>query len=126
MRTQILSLPFVQMAIRTTRNEDWVDTIRYVVEENGPQLDLRGIDFDMQIRRRPDLHEVMLTGSSTRDRFLSIADPPNVGILVIHVPVAIMKNIFVGQYVGEIRARDDRFYRICITFDLTISEGVTR
>jgi len=124
--TQILALPLAHLSIQTGKNEDWIDTVLYVVGDvDGPQLDLRGIEFDMHVRRRPHDNEVLIH-TTTKDGTLSIGSPPNVGYLIIHVPLAKMQYMFTGQYVGDIVARDDRFDRVCLTFDLTIIEGVTK
>lgn len=129
--TQILALPLVKMTIVTGNNEDWIDTFVFMIEdEYGPQLDLRGMDFDMYIRRRAGEHEVILHAStdrnSTADGNLAIGAPPNVGYLIIYVPLAIMQYKFVGSYVGDIVARDDMFDRRCVDIDFSIVEGVTR
>jgi hypothetical protein len=90
------------------------------------QLDLRGVDFDMHIRRRPPDNEVVLSASTTTNGGLSIGAPPNFGHLLFFIREPVMRNVWPGQYVGDVRASDGDFQRICLTIDLTVIEGVTR
>jgi hypothetical protein len=129
MATNILSLPLAHLTVVTGNNEDWIDTILYLVTNAdgtpGPQLDLRGISFDMEIRSQPPAHEVILR-ATTDDGSLSVGAPPNVGYLIFYVPLAVMQYRAAGDYVGDIRARDGQFDRVALTLDLTILEGVTK
>lgn len=136
MPTNIFALPLVTISVITGTTEDWVDSIKYVVAPTGaspdsdmtgwPQLDLRGIDFEMEIRRSAIDHEVILN-ANTKDGTLAIGAPPNVGFLLIRVPYAIMKTKFAEQYVGDIRAStDDDEVRIVAQIDLGIFEGITK
>jgi hypothetical protein len=131
--TNILALPLVAMVIETGTNEDWIDSIKYTVDpadgslspEDWPQLDLRGIDFEMEIRRSATDHEVILN-ASTEKGTLAIGAPPNYGFLLINVPLHDIKHIFAGEYVGDIRASVGEVMRVAIQVELTISEGVTK
>jgi hypothetical protein len=127
--TNILGLPLANLTIQTGNNEDWIDSIVYLVTNPdgtpGPQLDLSGIEFAFEIRRQPPAHEVILAGS-TADGSLSIGAPPNVGYLIFYVPLAVMQYRAAGDYVGDIRANDGQFERVCMTLDFTVIEGVTR
>jgi hypothetical protein len=131
--TNILALPLVQASIETGTNEDWIDSIRYLVDPDDdavdpvdwPQLDLRGINFEMEIRRSPTDHEVILNASIV-DGTLAIGAPPNFGFLLINVPLHDIKHIFAGEYVGDIRASVGAVMRIAIQIELTIIEGVTK
>jgi hypothetical protein len=124
MQTNILSLPLAHLVIETTNSEDWIDVIRYETPDETP-VDLRGISFDMEIRRIPGAHEVVLR-ASTDNRWIFIGAVPNYGNLIISVPESEMRGHFAGKYVGDIRARDDRYRKVCATIDLTILEGITR
>jgi len=131
--TNILALPLVAALIETGTNEDWIDSIKYTVDpgdgtvmpENWPQLDLRGINFEMEIRRHAEDHEVILT-ATTEAGTLAIGAPPNYGFLLINVPLHDIKQIFAGEYVGDIRASVGEVVRVAIQIDLTIIEGVTK
>jgi hypothetical protein len=123
-QTNILSLPLAHLTIETSNSEDWIDVIAYVDADDKP-VDIRGISFEMEIRRRPEAHEVVLCGSSSNHR-VSVGAVPQYGHLIIYVPESDMRGYFAGQYVGDIRARDTRFIRRCITFDLTVVEGITK
>jgi len=131
--TNILALPLVQMSVETGTNEDWIDSIKYTVDPvddtidpvDWPQLDLRGINFEMEIRRSPTDHEVMFS-ASIADGTLAIGAPPNFGFLLINVPLQDIKYIFAGDYVGDIRASVGSIMRVAIQIDLTILEGVTK
>jgi hypothetical protein len=127
MATNVLALPLAHLVIEVANNEDWVDSLVYVVSETEPpeQLDLRGIAFEMHIRRQPEIHEIVLA-ASTLDRRLSIGSVPNVGHLIFFVPQDVMKGLWAGKYVGDIRARDANFERVAFTVELTILEGITR
>jgi hypothetical protein len=133
MATNILALPLAQMQVETGNNEDWIDSILYQVDPNDPlvlpadwpQLDLRGINFQMEIRHSPEDHEVIIE-ASTKDGTLAIGAPPNFGFLLINVPIHEMKAKFAGSYVGDITATVGDIVRVIVQMDLTILEGVTK
>jgi hypothetical protein len=128
MQTNVLALPLAHLMIEVSNNEDWIDSLVFMVSDSGPpldQLDLRGISFVMHIRRRPEIHEIVLE-ASTLTRTLFIGSPPDVGYLIFYVPRETMQVLWPGQYVGDIVARDADFERVVLTLDLTILEGITR
>lgn len=120
------------MTVVTGTNEDWIDTIKYVVNDGSstdpgllPQLDLRGIMFEMEIRRAAPDHEVII-GVSTKDGRLIIGNPPDFGFLIINVPLSDMSKKQPGNYVGDIVGSDDINSRVCVQINLSIIEGITR
>jgi hypothetical protein len=130
--TNVLALPLVSFVVETGTNEDWIDTIKFVVDDgsspdvnNLPQLDIRGITFDMEIRRSTSSHEVILA-ASTKDGRMIIGHPPDFGYLIINILVDEMKTRLPGSYVGDILASDELNSRVCAEVALTITEGVTR
>ena len=126
--TNVLALPLAIMVIETGSNEDWVDSIVFLIDSTdpaSPQLDLRGITFTMTLRRQPPEHEVILAGS-TEDGRLLIGNPPDFGYLIINIPVDVIEVISPGDYVGDIVANDDVNTRRCAEFTITIVEGITR
>jgi hypothetical protein len=131
MTTNILALPLAAMVITTGTNEDWVDSMLFLIPDgsgivaNYPQLDLRGISFQMMVRHQADDQEVQIE-ASTEDGTLKVGDYPDYGYLIIYIPDEVMKGQAPGTYVGDIVASDDTFARRCVTFDLTIIEGITR
>ena len=131
MATNIMALPLVSMTVQTGNNEDWIDSVKYLVEdpettiENYSQLDLRGINFEMEIRRTAIDHEVVLH-ASINEGTLAIGTPPDYGFLIINIPRAIMHNQHAGDYVGDIVASAEGFYRVCMQLRLAIIEGVTK
>ena len=131
MPTNILAIPKVTMGVVTGNNEDWIDSIKYVVEtegvamEDSPQLDLRGIRFEMELRRRADDHEVIIA-ASTDDGSLSIGSAPDYGFLIFYLDREIMKTKIAGDYVGDVVATADGLTRVVIQMTLEIFEGVTK
>jgi hypothetical protein len=131
MATNILALPLAQMNMRTGTNEDWFETLKYVVDdgtgtlETMPQLDLRGIAFAMELRRVSSDHEVIL-GGSTKDKRIVVGAAPDYGFLLLRIDNDVMRPIKAGEYVGDIVATDEQFTRVCIQFNLTLVEGITR
>jgi hypothetical protein len=126
--TNVLALPLAHLTIEVANNEDWIDTLVFMVSDSGPpleQLDLRGISFEMHLRRQPQIHEIVLA-ASTLDRTLFIGSPPNVGYLIFYVQKETMKTLWPGRYVGDIVASDDSFERVCLTVEMEILEGITR
>lgn len=126
--TNILSLPLAEIDVSTGNNEDWIDSLKYVVDDGSadpPQLDLEGISFAMEVRRSPEDHEVLLS-ASTDDGKLALGDPPDVGFLLITIPLAEMKVIAANDYVADIVATADGYARRCIAINLTVVEGVTK
>jgi len=132
-KTNILALPIVLADIVTGNNEDWVDTILFLIDNGSgdptsmAQLDLRGIDFRMEIRRQTGDNEVIIQ-ASTMDNTMAVGAQPNYGYLIIYVPLdEVMQYKSPGTYVGDIVAIDGAFTRRVIMIDpLTIIEGVTR
>jgi hypothetical protein len=128
--TNILALPHALVTIETGNNEDWVESFKFVVDDGGdqelmPQLDLRGIAFEMEVRRKRSDHEVILS-ASTDDLKLSVGAFPNYGFLILNIPVAEMKSRTAGTYVADVIASDEQHVRKCMTITLNLIDGVTR
>ena len=125
--TQSLALSVAHLTIETGNNEDWIDAIKFVVDGGSPeeQLDLRGMKFQMEVRRRVEDHEVVIH-ASTDDGRLMIGEFPDFGFLIITILDEVMRTKDAGNYVGDIIASDTDFVRRCITFDLTVIEGITK
>jgi hypothetical protein len=129
--SQILSLPLSHLTIVTVNNQDWIESIKFVVQQDSlpielcPQLDLRGMWFEMEIRRAIPNREVVLTASRDNGRLL-IGAYPNYGFLLLLVPVDAMMIINPGAYVGDIVAHDGEFTRTIFEIDLTVDQGTTR
>lgn len=126
--TNVLALPLAHLIIEVSNNADWIDTLVFMVSDSGPpleQLDLRGVDFEMHLRRRPEIHEIVLD-ASTKARTMFVGSPPDVGYLIFYVPRDTMQTLWAGKYVGDIVARDADFERVCLTVEMTVIEGITR
>jgi hypothetical protein len=135
--TNLLAMPLLTLTVETGTNEDWIDSIRYDVV-NGtttpPQLDIRGIRYEMEVRHRAENHEVILsiasddidpvTGAKTNE--LTVGDSPNFGYLLINIPMAKIKDQVPGTYVADIVGTDALSQRRLITMSLEIVKGVTR
>jgi hypothetical protein len=125
--SNILAMPLVDLQVETSNNEDWIDSILYLVETGDPsppQLDIRGITFDMEIRRSALEHEVLLSASTTNGT-LKVGAPPDVGYLIFNIPVTKVQDMIAGSYVGDIVGRDSFYTRQIATVELTIIEGIT-
>lgn len=117
----------------TGNNEDMVESVLFQVGGTGSpslgippnQLDLRGIDFAMYVRRSVADHEVLLT-LSTDDHSLVVGGFPNIGFLLFYVPVAQMNFQQPGNYVADVVASADSYVRRTLFINLSIVEGVTR
>jgi hypothetical protein len=136
MASNILALPLTTLSFVVSNNEDWIDALLYAVANNpnlpAPpvgtppvQLDLRGINFQMELRRSPPEHEVILE-ASTAERTLYVGSPPNYGFLIWVIPVETLKYIEAGDYVGDVIANDGDFLRRVLDLTVTIQEGITR
>lgn len=129
--TNVLAIPLATMTVDTGRNEDWVESIVYRVDDGSaninamPQLDLRGIEFEMEVRRRPEDHEVILTVSTALQNMF-IGAFPNIGFLIWNVSAEDMQKRQAGSYVADVIARAGNHVRKIIQMDLTIVEGITR
>jgi hypothetical protein len=131
--TNILALPLTNMSVLTGNNEDMVESVLFQVGGTGSpamgiapeQLDLRGINFNMYVRRSATDHEVLMT-ASTDDHTLSVGAFPDVGFLLFAVPVEQMQVRLPGTYVADVVATADGFTRRCLVIQLTIVEGITR
>lgn len=129
--SNVLALPHALVTVQTGNNESWVESFKFVVDDGSgdtntmPQLDLRGMSFQMEMRRQPEDYEVILS-ASTDDLKLSIGAFPNVGFLLLSIPVSEMETKTAGTYYADIVALDAQFQRKCMTMTVTIIEGVTR
>lgn len=131
MSTNLLAMPLVAVSVITGNNEDWVDSIKYVVDDGSsliddmPQLDLTGITFEMEVRRLAADHEVVLR-ASTADGTISIGEPPDFGFLLINVDHEQMKQIRDGGYTADIIGIDLQTIRRVVVISLEIALGITR
>jgi hypothetical protein len=126
--SNILAMPLVELSVETSNNEDWIDSIVYYVDTGDvtpPQLDLRGIIFEMEIRRSELEHEVLLS-ASTENGTLKIGTPPDFGFFLFNIPVTQMSNFIAGSYVGDITGRDTFYTRQIAKVALTVTEGITK
>jgi hypothetical protein len=129
--SNILALPLVSMTVETGNNEDWIESIKYVVGPenvpNAPQVDLRGIGFEMEVRRSAAEAEVVLR-ASTENGMITTGLQPDVGYLLWRIPREDMKNVKVGNYVADILAKEESrsIERVTVQIELTIREGVTK
>lgn len=130
--TNLLAMPQVDLSVKTGTNEDWVDSILFLIDDGGgdeadfPQLDLHGIEFLMEVRRRTADNEVVFR-ASTADSTLVVGDYPNEGHLIINVDHETMKQQTPGLYFADIVGIEaPEFIRRCVTINLEIVQGVTR
>lgn len=127
----ILALPLAFVTIETSNNQDWIESFKYLVDDGTdnldgmPQLDLRGIQFEMEVRRSTDDNEVLIH-ATTENHQLTIGAFPNYGFLLFDVPVGEMLNILPDQYVADVVAKDGSFVRKIMDITLTIDDGVTK
>jgi hypothetical protein len=128
--SNLLALPLVAMSIETATNEDWMESICYLVGGTDPalfpQLDLRGIRFDMEVRRQSEDHEVLIRASSSDADSIAIGEAPNYGFLLINVSHKEMLLQHAGSYVADIVGTDEYSVRRCVTMAIEIVDGVTR
>jgi len=139
MMTNLLAMPHVSMTVETGTNEDWVDSIKFMVDdgttdEDKPQLDIRGIVFEMEVRRAAPDHQVVIN-ASTEDGSIIIGAPPDFGFLIINVDLDEMKIQQPGSYVADIIGQEYAgqapnkvlmAQRVIAAISLTIVQGITR
>jgi len=128
MSTNLLALPLTHVKFEVGNNEDWIDTLAYLVRSDStplPQMDLRGINFLLEVRRSAEDYEVILS-ASTADGSLYVGSPPNVGYLIWYVPLSVMQYIAAADYVGDVVGSDGEFERTVMTLDLTVREGISK
>ena len=124
-------MPLVSMEVVTGTNEDWIDSIKFVVDdgsglpEDFPQLDLTGIEFHMEVRRLPPDNEVVIRGTTT-DGTLAIGAAPNYGYLLINIDYKHMGIVRPQKYVADITGRDGETVRRVALIDLEVVFGVTK
>jgi hypothetical protein len=123
-------MPLIDLQVQTSNNEDWIDSIVYYVDTGvsppTDQLDIRGIIFEMEIRRSATDHEVVLS-ASTANGTLQVGMPPDFGYFLFQIPVTQMLIMRAADtYVGDIVARDMFFTRQIMTVELTVTEGITK
>lgn len=126
MPTNILAMPRVLVTIITGTNEDWIDSLKYVLDDVGTPLDLTGIDLEMEIRKTPPDADVVITANSLTDGYISVGGE-NSNMIVISVPLAIMKEVPANGYVGDIIAKADGYQRRVVQItELLVERGITR
>jgi len=142
MPTNLLAMPLCSLIVQTGTNEDWIDSIKFLVGTGGddsnlaalPQLDLRGIVFEMEVRRTAPDHQVVIN-ATTEDGSIIIGTPPDYGFLIINVDLDEMKIQQPGQYVADIIGKEYvgplgeltlATQRVVCMIDLTIVQGITR
>lgn len=129
--TNLLAMPSVDITVITGNNEDWIDSVVFLVDDGSgnvagmSQLDLTGIQFDMELRANVPDNEVYIRASTT-DNTLRIGDPPEFGYLIIGISHETMKMIPAGTFIGDIVGTDSMSVRRVIGIDLQVVEGVTR
>ena len=127
--SNLLAIPLIKVVVQTGDNEDWIDPILFLVNDGldppETQLDLRGIEFEMEVRRDEPVHEVVIT-ASTENGMLMIGEVPDYGYLIIQVPLHAIKPNPAGKYVADIIGRDEANTRTVVQIDLTLVPGVTR
>jgi hypothetical protein len=128
--TNLLAMPLVLITVETGTNEDWVDSILFLVDtgvpdELKPQLDIRDIKFEMEVRRSASDHQVIIS-ASTEDGSLLIGEEPDFGYLIINVDVKDMRPQQPGSYIADIVGTDAVSSRVVVQIDLTLVEGITR
>jgi hypothetical protein len=131
-QTNLFAMPLVSLSVSTGTNEDWISAIQYLVQSSTvpppatlPQLDLRGIRFEMEVRPTITSNDVILT-ASTDDGTLMIGAAPDIGFFLFHIPIDSMSEMFPGNYVGEVRGEDGFGMRRVIDIALEIVEGIVR
>lgn len=127
--TNLLAMPLATMDVETGTYEDWVESMVWLVNgtdpSSTPQLDLRGIYFEMEVRRTSADHEVLIL-ATTADGTLQFAPPPDYGWLIIAIAASSMSKIFPGNYVADIVGYDTVNTRVVAQFALTLVQGDTR
>jgi hypothetical protein len=124
--TNVLALPLAQASISTGTNEDWIDAFEYQTGDTTPlPLDLRGINFQLMVRRNPDDHEVIVW-AQTADGTIQVGATPDYNYLIINVPVSVMQTRIPGTYVGDMIANDLLWTRTVMSIDLEIVDGITK
>jgi hypothetical protein len=124
--TNVLALPLAQATIATGNNEDWIDAFEYVTGDATPlPLDIRGINFQLIVRRFPDDPEVIVW-ASTEDNTIQVGTTPNYNFLIINVPYSTMKTRTPGTYVADMLASDGTWQRRVMNINLQIVDGVTK
>jgi hypothetical protein len=128
--TNLLALPLVRMSVETGTNEDWIDSLKFLVDtgvpdDEKPQLDLRDIAFEMEVRRSAPDNQVVIS-ASTENGSLAIGEPPDYGYLIINVDHEEMKIQQPGIYAADIVGIDETSRRVVVQIDLSIIAGITR
>jgi hypothetical protein len=128
--SNLLAMPLVKLVVETGTNEDWIDSIKFVIDDGGPvesmpQLDIRDIIFEMEVRREAGDHAVVLA-ASTITGTLNVGDPPDYGFLRLNIPLVDMSAQLAGDYVADITGRDGEYTRVIAQIDLGIVEGITK
>jgi hypothetical protein len=127
-----MAMPLLRLTVETGTNEDWVDSVKFVVDDGSggapedlPQLDLRDITFEMEVRRTAPDNQVIIS-ATTADGSIKIGDPPDFGFLIINVDHEEMMVQKPGDYVADIVGVDEVSRRVVVQITLDIVEGITR
>jgi hypothetical protein len=122
MPTNIFLLPLVEIEFETGANEDWLDSVLYYEDDGVTPIDLTGISFRMQVRKRAEDATVYID-ASTDNGLLSAGSNGVLGRIIFEDH---MKAIKPGNYVFDVVAEADGHACRVEYGSLTIVEGVTR
>ena len=130
--SNLLAMPLVTLSVITGNNEDWISSVKYVVDDGSgvpaedlPQFDLSGINFNMEVRRQAEDHEVVIRASSVNGE-IAIGEPPDFGYLLINVPYEKVKNLNAQKYVADIVGIDEISQRRVLIINIDLAQGITR
>ena len=127
----VLGLPLATVTIETSNNQDWIESFLFLVDNGSgntdtmDQYDLRGIRFEMEMRRAVGDHEVLIH-ATTENRWLAIGAFPNYGFLLFQIPVEEISKRVAGTYVADLVASEHGYVRKVMDLTVTITEGVVK
>lgn len=121
--TNILFLPIVVLAIETQTNADWLDGLEYWddIPPVGNPIDLKGIQFEMEMRSSPPVATVVLRASTSNGLIRVYANTWQ-----LLVPAPTMSLIPPGDYVFDLLGRADGYTRNLVQAQVAVNLGVTR
>ena len=121
--TNILYLPVVELLIDTTNNSDWLDGIEYWddVPPAGNPIDLKGIEFALEMRTSPAVATVVLRATTGNGLLRVYA---NTWQLLVPAPTMLL--VPPGDYVFDLLGFADGYTRNLVQAQTTVLQGVTR
>jgi hypothetical protein len=126
MPTQLGNLPLLQWDQETGNNEDWRNSIMFMMENDIDPFDLTGILFTCHVRQDPGLLVVRLAFDSSLSPAGWLINGLGDGTISMKVPASQMRRLDPDTYEYDVVGTADGITARVITGNLVVVQGLTK